>query len=85
VCDFRGYTGWQNEAYDTLVNKARQVLDQEERIRLYREADRVLIEGAAIMPLAYFRTHLLVKPWVTRYPVSALRTVFWKDVIIEPH
>jgi ABC-type oligopeptide transport system substrate-binding subunit len=85
VCDFRGYTGWQNEAYDALVNKARQVLDQQERIRLYREADRVLIEGAAIMPLAYFRTHLLVKPWVTKYPVSALRTFFWKDVIIEPH
>jgi ABC-type oligopeptide transport system substrate-binding subunit/class 3 adenylate cyclase len=85
VGDTRGYTRWQNEGYDELVQKARQVPDQEERIRLYREADRILIEGAAVMPMVYLRAHFLVRPWVIRYPVSALRPFFWKDVIIEPH
>ncbi|KPL21793.1 MAG: hypothetical protein AMJ93_08785 [Anaerolineae bacterium SM23_84] len=80
-----GYTRWQNEGYNELVQKARQVSDQKERIRLYREADRILIEGAAVMPLVYFRAHFLVKPWVIKYPASALRAFFWKDVIIEPH
>jgi ABC-type oligopeptide transport system substrate-binding subunit/class 3 adenylate cyclase len=80
-----GYTRWQNEGYNELVQKARQVPDQKERIRLYREADRILIEGAAVMPLVYLRAHFLVKPWVIKYPASALRAFFWKDVIIEPH
>jgi len=29
--------------------------------------------------------HLLVKPWVSKLPISAMRWWFWKDVIIEPH
>jgi ABC-type oligopeptide transport system substrate-binding subunit/class 3 adenylate cyclase len=85
VGDTRRFTRWQNEAYDQLVQKGRQVPDQAERIRLYREADRILVEGAAVMPMVYFFAHFLVKPWVIRYPVSALRPFFWKDVIIEQH
>ncbi len=77
--------GWRNEAYFNLVEKAQRVTHQPERMRLYRQADRILTSEAAILPLAYERVHLLVKPWVTRYPVSASRWWFWKDVIIEPH
>jgi len=28
---------------------------------------------------------LLVKPWVSKFPTSALKHWFWKDVIINPH
>jgi ABC-type oligopeptide transport system substrate-binding subunit/class 3 adenylate cyclase len=75
----------RNEAYDRLVEKARRLMDQEERMKLYRQADRMLIEGATVVPLTYDRWHVLLKPWVTRYPTSPIRRTFWKDVIIEPH
>jgi oligopeptide transport system substrate-binding protein len=78
-------TGWQNETYDGLVKKARVVMDQEERMRLYQEVDRILIEDAVVLPLLYHRSHILVKPWVKTYPTSAIDQWFWKDVIIEPH
>lgn len=39
-------------------------MDQEERMKLYRRADQILIEAAALLPLTYGRLHLLVKPWV---------------------
>jgi ABC-type oligopeptide transport system substrate-binding subunit/class 3 adenylate cyclase len=81
----RLWTQWQNEAYDSLVEEARRVTDQGERMRLYQEADRILVEEAAIMPLAHRGLHLLVKPWVSKFPTSALEQWFWKDVIIEPH
>jgi hypothetical protein len=29
--------------------------------------------------------HMLVKPWVNRFPVSPLKWWFFKDVVIEPH
>jgi ABC-type oligopeptide transport system substrate-binding subunit len=60
-------------------------MDQGERMRLYERADSVLTEEAAIVPLTYSRLHLLVKPWVRQFPVSAIKWWFWKDVVIEPH
>jgi ABC-type oligopeptide transport system substrate-binding subunit len=78
-------TGWQNKAYDGLVEGARRVMDQGERMRMYQQADRILVEQAPILPLFYGRFHLLVKPWVRKYPTSPIRTWFWKDIVIEPH
>jgi len=79
------HTRWWNETYDRLVEEARRVMDQGERMTLYRQADRILMEEAAIVPLCYGRVHIFVKPWVRNLPIAALEGWFWKDVIIEPH
>jgi ABC-type oligopeptide transport system substrate-binding subunit/class 3 adenylate cyclase len=81
----RAWIGWQHEVYDRLVEEARRITDQGKRMNLYRQADRILVEEAAVCPAAYSRSHLLVKPWVKVYPVSAMGGWCWKDVIIEPH
>jgi ABC-type oligopeptide transport system substrate-binding subunit len=60
-------------------------MNQVERLELYRQADRLLIEEAPVVPLTYERRHLLVKPWVSHYPTSAIQSAFWKDAVIEPH
>ena len=60
-------------------------MDQAERMRMYEEADRILVEEAPILPLHYGRSHVLVKPWVRKHPTSPQKLWFWKDVIIEPH
>jgi oligopeptide transport system substrate-binding protein len=80
-----GYTRWRNERYDELVEKARRISDQEERMKLYQQADRILMDKAVIMPYLHEVIHQLVKPWLSRYPISPLKAWFWKDVIIEPH
>jgi len=77
--------GWHKAAFAELVEKARRVSDQKERLQLYRQADRILVEEATIIPLLYGRSHLLVKPWVSKFPTSAIKRWFWKDVVIEPH
>jgi ABC-type oligopeptide transport system substrate-binding subunit/DNA-binding SARP family transcriptional activator len=77
--------GWQSETYTDLLEKARRAMDQETRISLYRKADRILIEEAPVIPIGYGRQHLLVKPWVSQVPTSAIKYFFWKDVVIEPH
>lgn len=76
-------TRWRNPAFAAAVEGARQASAQEERLKLYQEADRILIQEAVIMPLAYMRRHLLVKPWVKRLPMSPIKHWFWKDVLIE--
>jgi ABC-type oligopeptide transport system substrate-binding subunit len=72
-------TGWRNESYDGLVEKARRITNHRERMKLYRRADRILVEQAPILPLGHRRWHVLAKPWVKNYPGP------WKDVIIEEH
>ena len=76
---------WQNERFYILLEKARRVTDQEERMRLYKQADKLLVEEAAVMPLNYGRWHLFVKPWVSKCPTSVINIFHWKDVILEPH
>jgi oligopeptide transport system substrate-binding protein len=78
-------TGWRNSNYDRLVEKARRAMDQEERIQLYREADRIVVQEAPIMPAFHMRRQILVKPWVRKYPASAVTMSVWQDVVIEPH
>ncbi|MGB3904648.1 MAG: ABC transporter substrate-binding protein [Anaerolineae bacterium] len=82
---WRVSTTWQNETYERLVEGARRLEDQEERMKMYQQADRTLVEEAPLLLLYYGRFHLLVKPWVRKYPTSLVNQWFWKDVIIEPH
>jgi ABC-type transport system substrate-binding protein len=85
ACFARRWTRWRNEAYERLVDQARRIVDQRERMKLYHTADSLLVQEAAIMPLGYTRLHLLVKPWVSRFPTSAIKRWFCKNTIIEPH
>jgi oligopeptide transport system substrate-binding protein len=70
---------WRDERYDQLVEEAQRTLVQARRIRLYQEADKILIEQAALVPIVYFRSHHLVKPWV-KWRGWGIR-----GLIIEPH
>ena len=73
-----GLCRWRHERYERLIERARGLADRVERMKLYREADRMLVEEAVLMPGVYGRWHELLKPWVV-----------WadqlKDVIIMPH
>jgi ABC-type oligopeptide transport system substrate-binding subunit/predicted Ser/Thr protein kinase len=85
VANFNRLTGWQNENYNNLVEEARSVLDQEPRLKLYQQADRIVVEETPIIPLTYRRFHMLVKPWVKKLNFTAINPPFWKEIIIEKH
>jgi ABC-type oligopeptide transport system substrate-binding subunit len=52
---------------------------------MYQQAELILVQEAPILPLYHSRSPLLVKPWVSQYPISPVKLWFCKDVIIEPH
>ncbi len=85
VSPIRRYTRWQDRTYVELVQAARQVGSQGERLKLYKQADEILVREAVVMPLAYMRRHLLVKQWIKRLPTSPIKHWFWKDVVMEAH
>ncbi|NIN67982.1 MAG: hypothetical protein GTO63_25400 [Anaerolineae bacterium] len=82
---WRVISAWENRVYDEMVEGARRLEDQRERMKMYQRADSILMEEAPILLLYYGRFHLLVKPWVSRYPSYSAKQWFWKDVVIEPH
>jgi oligopeptide transport system substrate-binding protein len=79
------HIGWKNTVFDQLVEAASHVSEHAERLKLYQAADRIFIEEAVILPLLYGRDHFLVKPWISHFHSSPLRTWHWKEVVIEPH
>jgi oligopeptide transport system substrate-binding protein len=84
--DVRHWARWQNADYEQLVEKARRLMNQAARMELYRQADKILVEQAPILPLHHPMEVLLVKPWVTKYPSPRnIEQFYGKDVIIEPH
>jgi ABC-type oligopeptide transport system substrate-binding subunit len=78
-------SGWRNERYDRLVRQAQRSLDQGERIKLYGEAEQILVDESPIMPVFHTSVRLLVKPWVASYPTTGLKEWFFKDVVVRPH
>ncbi len=66
---------WSNARYDELLDIARSAGDDVERFDAYREAEQILIDEMAIMPIYFYTKGTMVKPYVTgifkpvnRYP-----------------
>jgi ABC-type oligopeptide transport system substrate-binding subunit len=72
------------EGYDSLIDKARREVNQEERIHIFRDLDRQLVENAILVPMVYPRFHCLIKPWVRQFVLKPFVAELW-NVILEPH
>ncbi len=59
---FAANFGWRNSAYDAAVTATRAEADPARRDALARQAERILIEDAAIIPLAHEKTYWLAGP-----------------------
>lgn len=78
-------SGWRNERYETLIQDARRITDQEQRLAMYREAEQILVDEAPAVPINYGRDQVLIKPWLPGLPTSIINGIILKDIIIEPH
>jgi oligopeptide transport system substrate-binding protein len=56
-------TGWSNPEYDKLINDA-QYADKTERLRLYQQAEQILMDELPIIPLYYYVSAGMTAPYV---------------------
>jgi oligopeptide transport system substrate-binding protein len=75
---------YDSPAYDALVERARTEQDEAERMTLYREAERVLLADAAIVPLFHAPDYVLVRPTVDGFSVSPLGIPVLGAVSVRP-
>jgi ABC-type transport system substrate-binding protein len=79
----RSHPVYGDEELEQLLTRAGSLRDQDERLRTYREFERIWIgEHAAVVPLAYGERQLWRRPWVTGMWVNALaRSTFAETVV----
>jgi oligopeptide transport system substrate-binding protein len=63
---------WKNDQFDQLVNEAVSMGDANARVEKYKEAEKILNQDAAIIPLFHLNRIYVIKPYVRgiyHYPI----------------
>jgi len=76
---------YSNLALDALLDLASTELDMETSLAMYRQAEQMLVDDAAVLPLWFGRNYILIKPYVTGYEPNAMGHVMLNRVWIEEH
>jgi oligopeptide transport system substrate-binding protein len=64
------YTGYSNEAFDAVLDESKRVADDNIRHDLYMEAQQILIDDVAVIPLYVPRRYTFARPGFTELPVT---------------
>ena len=76
---------YRDEQLEQLLARAASLRDQDERLRTYREFERIWIgEQAAVVPLAYDDRLLWRRPWVTGMWANAIAWSTFADAVVRP-
>ncbi|MDE2835929.1 MAG: peptide ABC transporter substrate-binding protein [Chloroflexota bacterium] len=73
-----------NDGFDSLIESARTERDRETRLRMYGEAEQLLIDEAGIFPLFHVNDYVLVRPRVQGFRVNALGQPDVSAVTLQP-
>ncbi|TVR54559.1 MAG: peptide ABC transporter substrate-binding protein [Puniceicoccaceae bacterium] len=76
-------TGWSNERYDELVRASDRTADPEERFRLLRQAEEILLEERPIAPFYWYTRIYLIDPRVRGWNPKLLDNRPYKYVYFE--
>ena len=74
---------YSNPQLDSLLDKAAVEQDPSARLKMYQDAERIVVQDAAVLPLLFGRAYVLVKPYVKYYVLSPLGYPFLNKVTVE--
>lgn len=75
---------YDNESVNTLLNEASTSTDQDHRLTLYREAERLVVEDAPWVFLYYPQMYLLRQPWLKGLKLNPVWPIRYELMWIEP-
>jgi oligopeptide transport system substrate-binding protein len=77
--------GYANPEYDRLVTASQSELDVAKRRELLEAAERILLEDLPVMPLYFYVSMHLVKPWIGGYTANIMDHTYHKDWFVLKH
>ncbi len=75
--------GYSNPTLDALLKSASTQADVTTRLKMYDDAETMIVADAAVLPLYFGRSYVLVKPYVKNYVLSPLGYPFLNQVSIQ--
>jgi oligopeptide transport system substrate-binding protein len=78
------HSGYANAEVDRLLEQARVERDQQKRMQLYQQAEQIVVNDGAWVPLFHDVDYVLVKPRVKGLVWTAMGLLSLKDVTVEP-
>lgn len=76
---------YRNDAYDRLLIQAAAEPDRARRRALLEEAERLMFEDQPLIPLYFYVSKHLVKPWVSGFENNLMNVQYSKDLAIRAH
>lgn len=76
-------TKYSNPDVDALLDQARTETDEEERLRLYQEAEEIAVQDSPWIPLYHGKSSALIKPYVEGFELEAFVIPSLRYVTIE--
>ena len=76
---------YSNSEIDAILETAREEMDAEVRLDMYREIEQMMVDDAACLPLYFSEAYTLVKPYVKNFPAAPQLIPWLKYISLEPH
>jgi oligopeptide transport system substrate-binding protein len=81
----QNFGGYANADYDALVGAAAGMLDPAERTRSFVQAERLLNDDAPFVPLYFYTSRHLVKPYLRGWQSNSLDRHLSRDLMLLAH
>jgi len=76
-------TGWSNEKFEQLLSQAAQQADPDERFRIMKEAEAILLNEQPILPISWYVRNYLLRPEVKGWHPLLLDNHPWKNISLD--
>jgi oligopeptide transport system substrate-binding protein len=78
------YGQYSNSKVDALIEEANRAIDINQSYTLYQQAEQMIVDDAACIPLTFDSNYLLVKPYVKGYSLNPLGFADLRKVTLLP-
>ncbi len=76
---------YSNPEVDALLEQAADIQDEAERMALYQQAEQMILDDAAVIPLSYGVENWLVKPYVKNFWITPISVPRLQYIAIAEH
>lgn len=76
---------YERQGFNELLDRAASTVDPSDRRHLLQDAERIMLSDYPILPIYFFSSKRLIKPYLKGAKVNPLNRLYSKHLVIEDH